>query len=119
MDFVEILFNTKLLLKEKGHFLLLDMSVLPQGELLGLPYFPDEILDLLAPIDYTFSTKSGYPIIACDIEPNEIKLPHNMLEKLCYIVLKKEMNLVFYLLHLWINMEWIFLMKNLKKLIER
>lgn len=89
MDFVEILFNTKLLLKEKGHFLLLDMSVLPQGELLGLPYFPDEILDLLAPIDYTFSTKSGYPIIACDIEPNEIKLPHNMLEKLCYIVLKK------------------------------
>lgn len=36
-----------------------------------------------------------------------------------YCTKKKEMNLVFYLLHLWINMEWIFLMKNLKKLIER
>ena len=89
MDFVEIMFNSKLLLKEEGHFLLLDMSVLPQGELLGLPYFPDEILDLFAPIDYAFSTKSGYPIIACDIEQNEIKLPHNILEKLYFIIMKK------------------------------
>ena len=89
MDFVEILLNSKLLLKEEGHFLLLDMSVLPKGELLGLPYFPDEILELFTPIDYTFSTKSGYPIIACDILPSEIKLPHYTLEKLYNVIMKK------------------------------
>ena len=89
MEFVEIIFNTKLLLLHNGHFLLLDMSVLPQGELLGLPYFPDEILDLFEPIDYTFKTESGYPIIACDIMPSDLLLPHIAIEKLCYLIMKK------------------------------
>lgn len=89
IEFVEVIYNTKLLLSKDGHFLLLDMSVLPQGELLGLPYFPDEILDLFEPIDYTFTTEKGYPIIACDIMPSDLMLPHTAIEKLCYLIMKK------------------------------
>ncbi len=89
IEFAEIILTTKLLLMKDGHFLLLDMSVLPQGELLGLPYFPDEVLSLFEPMDYAFETQSGYPIIACDICPSALMLPHVAIEKLYSLVMKK------------------------------
>lgn len=87
--FAEVLLNIKLLLRQDGHFLLIDMSVLPKGELLGLPYFPNEIMGLFEPIDYIFETESGYPIIACEISPKKIMLPHIVIEKLHNLIIKK------------------------------
>lgn len=92
LSFVEILLNVKLLLKDDGEFLLVDMSVLPKGELLGLPYFDYEILELFNPIESCFKTSKGFPIIACRIAKDEIDLPTIILEKLISILRTKKIN---------------------------
>lgn len=89
LEFSKILMNIKLLIKQDGHFLLVDMSVLPHGELLGLPYYPYEIQELFSPVDYAFKTPNGYPIIACDILESDIMMPHKIMKKLYYIIGRK------------------------------
>lgn len=95
IEFSEIIGIIKIMIKPEGHFLLMDMPVLPKGELLGLPYFPSEIINLFFPIDYKLETESGYPIIACDIIEHNINFPYYMMEMI-YDIIKAKRNFFSY-----------------------
>ena len=63
------------LLKPGGLFLLVDMSVLPEGEPLALPFFAWEFSDLFGPHDdQSYSSKTGIPVIFLRMKSESIKV---------------------------------------------
>ncbi|RZM19532.1 MAG: class I SAM-dependent methyltransferase [Pedobacter sp.] len=86
-DMAVIFEDIRRLLKPGGLFLLVDMSVLPEGEPLALPFFSWELADLFqAYTDCSYTSKTGIPVIFTKIKKEDIYYFPKILEKLTTLV---------------------------------
>ncbi|HEY4325131.1 MAG TPA: class I SAM-dependent methyltransferase [Mucilaginibacter sp.] len=86
-DMAVIFEDIRRLLKPGGIFLLVDMSVLPEGEPLALPFFSWELTDLFRVYtDRSYSSKTGIPVIFTKIKREDIYYFPKMLAKLTSLV---------------------------------
>ena len=86
----QILEDARRYLNEDGKLLLVDMSVLPEGEPLALPFYQWDLTYIFKALnDDSYVSKSGIPIIAAEIEKNNIYMFPIVLEKLIQLVQMK------------------------------
>lgn len=72
-DLANIFEDIRRLLKSGGKLYLVDMSILPEGEPLALPFFSWEFSDLFrAYEDKSYTSKTGIPVIFLEIKKEDI-----------------------------------------------
>lgn len=98
LEFSEILLNSMFLLKPEGYLIYMDMSVLPKGELLGLPYFPKEIMELFSIDECTVQTRNGYPVVGCVVPASSIPDPYSAIPLLYELLEEKRDSFSYYAL---------------------
>jgi 2-polyprenyl-3-methyl-5-hydroxy-6-metoxy-1,4-benzoquinol methylase len=90
INFARIIEDTRQALKPEGFLLLVDMSLLPEGEPKSLPFHPWEIEYLfLKSKDYSFYSKSKIPLVAMEIPMDGIPVFSEFLPALTALVKEK------------------------------
>jgi ubiquinone/menaquinone biosynthesis C-methylase UbiE len=91
LDMLYIIETSRQLLKSGGHLMILDMSILPKGELEAVPLIYEDFSDQNIPCDnYSFESHGGYPILALSIQKEDILDYLELEEKIVHLFTSKQ-----------------------------
>lgn len=89
-DFIEIAETVRRALKPTGTLILVDMAILPEGEYRALPYYPWELEFLFFEAqDYSYTSKSGVPVVALEIPCSAIPIHQQFERRLLRLIMEK------------------------------